>query len=134
MSNQLVEEWRIETNDRYNKVVSSVTSLSTGAFALPALFLRQFLGVPAEKAILPMLTWAAYISWVFLFVSILAGVIYSWRSVKWVKLAYGQQIKTSEKCLESQLDWIFGIMAVAFLLGLAFGVWFLVTVRPIVPS
>jgi hypothetical protein len=56
-------KWRIETSDRYNKIVTSVISTATGAFLLPVLFLRQFLGISAEKALKPYFNWVAGGSW-----------------------------------------------------------------------
>ena len=106
----VADKWRIETNDRYNKIVASVISLATGALVFPALFLRQFLGIPAEKALAPFLTCAAYVSWISLGRSVLIGLLYSWISVKWVKLAWGQQIAVSDDFLEKVLDVSFVFM------------------------
>ena len=44
-------KWKIDTNDRYSKIVVTVISLATGSLVLPTLFLREFLGVPKEKAL-----------------------------------------------------------------------------------
>ena len=35
MAAEPTEKWRIETNDRYNKVVTSIISLATGTLVLP---------------------------------------------------------------------------------------------------
>jgi hypothetical protein len=86
------EKWRIETNDRYSKIVASVISLATGSLVLPALFLREFLGVPKETALVPFLNWWVYAAWICLAVSILLGLAYAWLSVKWIKLAWGKKI------------------------------------------
>ena len=54
-----VVECKVKTNERYNQIVRRVISLATAALVLPALFLREFLGVPKETALAPLLTCAA---------------------------------------------------------------------------
>jgi hypothetical protein len=120
------DKWRIETNDRYSKMVSSIISLATGALVLPILFLRNFLALSNDKPILPLLDWHAYAAWFFLVVSIFLGLAYSWLSVKWVKLAWGQAIWLSEGVLELLLDASFVGMAISFLAGIALMVCFFV--------
>lgn len=122
------DKWRVETNDRYAKIVSSVTSLATGALVLPTLFLREFLGVPKETALLPSINWLAYVAWGGLSLSIILGLGYSWLSVKWVKFAWGIQIKHfPEARLNSWLDFLFVGMVLCFLAGILFLVFFFVT-------
>ena len=128
MADEPVHRWRIETNDRYSKIVNSVISLATGALVLPAMFLRQFLGLQKEKALTPFLTPAAYTSWICLGLSIFFGLAYSWFSVKWIKLAWGQKISVSACSLEWILDVFFLLMLVFFLVGIGANVWFFVTV------
>lgn len=129
MADQPADKWRIETNDRYNKIVSSVISLATGALVLPAVFLRQFLGIPAEKALAQFLTGAVYTSWGLLGCSVIFGLTYSWVSIKWVKVALGEKVLIPEHFLECVLDMLFGLMALCFLGGIGAGVWFFWTVR-----
>ncbi len=121
------EKWRIETNDRYSKIVTSVVSLATGSLVLPALFLREFLGVPKETALLQFLSWWVYAAWICFAVSILLGLGHAWLSVKWVKLAWGQKIVLSERRLECLLDTSFVGMAVLFLAGIGSLIRFFVT-------
>jgi hypothetical protein len=121
------DEWRIETNDRYSRVVSSIISLSTGTLLLPVLFFRNLLGVANEKPILPLLDGRAYAAWVSLGVSILLGLVHSWLSAKWVKLAWGQAIWFSEGTLEFLLDASFVGMAGGFVCGIGLLVWFFST-------
>ena len=124
------DKWRIDTNDRYSKIVSSVVALATGALVLPALFLREFLGVPKETALLPFLNCWVYVSWLCLGASVLLGLFYSWLSVKWVKLAWGFQIKHfPESRLNRSLDVLFAGMVMCFLAGIASLIWFFVTVH-----
>lgn len=130
MATEPMDKWRIDTNDRYSKIVSSVVSLATGAIILPVLFLREFLGVPKEKALLPFLNCWAYVSWFCLGASVLLGLFYSWLSVKWVKLAWGFQIKHfPEDRLDRWLNVFFVGMVMCFLAGIGFLVWFFVTVH-----
>lgn len=121
--------WKVDTNDRYNKIVSTVISLATGALVLPALFLREFLGVPKEEALAPLLTCAAYTAWACLGSSVLLGLLYSWLSVKWVKQAWGQTTVLSEHFLERAMDCCFVFMTLLFVAGVAASVVFFVTVR-----
>lgn len=121
---QPTERWRIEVNDRYSKVVTSVISLATGALVLPVLILRDLLGIKAQT-LLPLLTWAAYVAWGCLGFTILLGLIYFWLSAKWVKLALGQPISLSAAVLESVLDITYVLMMFLFLVGIAATVWFL---------
>ena len=129
MAAEPVEKWRIETSDRYNKIVTSVVSLATGSLVLPVLFLREFLGVPKERALAPFLNCAVYTAWTCLACSILLGLAYSWLSVKWVKLAWGQQIAVSGRFLESVLNCSFVAMALLFIVGVVAIVWFFATFR-----
>ena len=75
MATEPIDKWRIETNDRYNKIVTSVISLATGSLVLPVLFLLEFLGVPKEKALIAFLDFPVYMAWVCLGSSILSGLI-----------------------------------------------------------
>lgn len=118
------EKWRIETNDRYSKIVAALISLSTASLVLPVLFLREFLGIPKEKALAPYLNGWAYLGWGSLGLSILLGLAYSWFSVKWVKLAWHQKIILSEDTLEIIMDVSFVFMLLFFLAGLVSSVWF----------
>jgi hypothetical protein len=121
------EKWRIETSDRYSKIVTSVISLATGSLVLPALFLRDFLGVPVETALLRSLNSSAYEAWICLAASIFLGLTYQWLSVKWIKLAWGQKISLSEHRLECLLDTSFVGMAMLFIAGIGLLVRFFVT-------
>jgi len=119
----------VETNDRYSKIVATITSLATASLVLPVIFLRQFLGVPYEKALAPLLNCWAYLGWGLLAPSILLGLVYSWLSVKWVKRAWGQDTSFSERGLECMMDWSFVLMWLFFLVGVAATVGFFVKVH-----
>ncbi len=87
-------------------------------------FFREFLGVPKEKALVPLLTCAAYPAWLCLGLSVVFGLLYSWLSVKWIKQAWGQPTLLSERSLERMMDWSFVLMIVLFLVGVGASVWF----------
>jgi len=124
--------WMIATNDRYIKLVTRVISLATGALVLPVLFLREFLGVSKTEPLAHYLNLWALISWGSLGVSILLGIIYSWLSVKWVKLAWGEQIKFfTQRGLEITMNLSFGLTMLLFLIGVCASVWFFVTFHAI---
>ncbi len=55
--------WMVETDDRHNKIVATGISLATGSLVLPVFFLREFLGVPKEKALAPVLNGWALKGW-----------------------------------------------------------------------
>jgi hypothetical protein len=118
------DQWRIDTNNCYSKVVSTVISLATGSLVLPILFLREFLAVPKDKALSPLLNCTVYLSWVCFSAAILLGLIYSWLSAKWVKLAWNKEIMLSESTLERLLDTTFVGMLLLFLAGIFSIVWF----------
>jgi uncharacterized oligopeptide transporter (OPT) family protein len=124
---QIVDKWRIETNERYHKIVASVISLSTGALMLPVLFFREFIGLEKSQAIAPHLNSKMYTGLLCLALSILFGLIYSWLSVKWIKLAWHQKIKFSEGWLEFLMDASFVLMGIAFLVGVLAIIYFFTT-------
>ena len=119
--------WRIETNDQYNRIVRVVGFLSIGVFILSILFLRDFLGIPYEQTLASLLNSVMYTAWGCLACSFLLGLIYSWLSVKWIKLAWGQKIELSEHCLEQLMDVSFVVMGMLFLAGTALSVYFFTT-------
>ncbi|HXR32377.1 MAG TPA: hypothetical protein VN830_01620 [Verrucomicrobiae bacterium] len=121
------KKWMVDTNDRYSTIVATVISLATGSLLLPALFLREFLGVQKEKALVPYLNCWAYAGWGSLGISIFLGLVYSWLSVKWVKNAWGQPTVLSENILERLMDLSFALMMLLFLAGVGLSVWFFIT-------
>jgi hypothetical protein len=124
------EKWMVDTNDRYSKIIATVTSLATGSLLLPALFLREFLGVPKEQALVPFLNCWAYAGWGSLGLSISFGLLYSWLSVKWIKSAWGQPTVLSQNILEQLMNWSFALVLLLFLAGVSLSVRFFITARP----
>jgi hypothetical protein len=123
------EQWKIDANDRYQKVVSTIMGLATAALVLPVLYLRNFLSVPQEKPLVDYLCGSVYWSWVLLTLSIIAGTIYYYLSAKWIKHAWGQKTLLSSKSIENALDWTFWIQVLFFLLGMGLLVLFFVTYK-----
>jgi len=122
------QNWRIEVNDRYQKVVDVVLGLATASLILPILFLRTFMGVPESQPVLSKLNCWAYTAWVLLAPSIMFGAVFYYASAKWVKQALGQSVCLSERALERVLDTVFLLMVVCFLAGLIFLVLFMIYV------
>ena len=123
------EQWKIDVNDRYQKVVSTIMGLATASLVFPVLFLRNFLSVPQEKPLVDYLCDSVYWSWTFLALSIVSGTIYYYLSAKWIKDAWGQKTWLSSKTIENTLDWTFGLQIIFFLLGIALFVLFAVTYK-----
>lgn len=84
------EQWKIETNDRYQKVTGTIIGLATASLVLPILFLRNFLAIPENKSLDIYLCSLIYWSWVLFALSILSGTVFYYLSAKWVKQAWGQ--------------------------------------------
>jgi len=111
-------KWRMDVNDRYQKVVDAILNLATASLILPILFLRSFIGVPDGTPILPKLSCLAFIAWALLLCAIIFGILFYYASAKWVKLALGQRVWLSATALERVLDWAFWLMVFSFLSGL----------------
>jgi len=118
------EKWKIEVNDRYQKVIGSVVALATASLVLPALFLREFLGVPKETALMPLLNPRVYLSWGLLFTSVILGIVFYYLSAKWVKSAWGQPVALSAS-IERLLDISFGLSVACFVMGIGALLWFI---------
>ena len=123
------EQWKIDVNDRYQKVVSTIMGLATASLIFPVLFLRNFLSVPQEKPLVNYLCGLVYWSWSFLVLSIVSGTIFYYLSAKWVKHAWGQKTWPSSKCIENILDLTFWLEILFFLLGIGLFVLFAATYK-----
>jgi hypothetical protein len=123
------KQWKIATNDRYGKIVATVMSLATGSLLIPAFFLRELLGIPKEKSLVPFLNGYAYCGWLALALAIAFGLVYSWVSVKWVKAAWGQRTVFAESTLEAALECLFGSMLILFFVGVLLSGYFAVTFK-----
>jgi hypothetical protein len=112
------QKWRMEVNERYQKVVDTVVNLATASLVLPILFFRSFLGVPEDKPILSKLNGWAYLAWALLFFSIACGMVFYYTSAKWAKIAHGQRVRFSPTTVECILDTAFWFMVGTFFAGL----------------
>lgn len=126
------EQWKLEVNDRYQKAVGTVISLSTAAVGAPFVFLKDIHG---NQAIRHVLTCPAYWGWSLLGMSIVSAVVYYFFSAKWVKLALVNQadffwIPLGKGFVEVVLDISYLLMMAGFLAGVYFMVQFMLTYVP----
>jgi drug/metabolite transporter (DMT)-like permease len=136
------DEWKLKTNAVYQEVMKSLMSLVTASLILPVLFIRDFLGVPSGP-IREQLRGPAYWSWIFLFASLLSGMVFYWFSAKYLKVVCGghedpwwkkslwrKRDRPAEDFFESGRDFLGGAAVVCFIAGLLFFAWF-ICLRPI---
>lgn len=119
---QCAEQWKLDVNERYQKTVGIVTSLSTGTIVLPIIFLRNIAGTAPGTSIVSSFNPWLYIGWGLLAVSVLAAIIYCYASAKWVKLAWVQKADmfghtVSAAAVERILDYSYFAMMAGFMLG-----------------
>ncbi len=117
---QVCDQWKIDVNDRFQRLVDLLIGLSTAGLVLPALFLKDYLGIPEANPLLIYLDRNAYLSVGAFLLTILFGIVYHYTSTKWVKCAWGQPTFLSSKTLERALDGTFWLMAVSFVSALIF--------------
>ncbi len=127
--------WRLDTNDRYREVIKVVMGLATGSLVVPVIFLRDVLRLPSDLPLSQALDGRAYWSWACLALSVLFGIVFHYASAKWVRLAWEQPvtffgIKTNDNVVERVLEVSFWGTIIAFGIGIALIVSFLVTVIP----
>ncbi len=130
--NEPKEKWKIETNDRYQRVIGILISLATATLFLPLVLVKDILPIPKKDAVLDQLPPSVITGWCLLFLSIFSGVLFNYLSAKWVKQAWGQEIRVTSSRLESFLDWTFWITAISFLAALGIIICFAATFTPTV--
>ena len=121
---ECAEQWKLDFNERYQKAVGIVTSLSTGAIVLPILFLRNIAGAPVGTSIASSFNWWVYVGWILLAISVLGAITYCYASAKWVKIAWGRDADMFGKAVSAQqvermLDLSYFAMMTGFMLGFA---------------
>ncbi|MFO1418464.1 MAG: hypothetical protein U1E83_07305 [Methylotetracoccus sp.] len=126
------EQWKLDVNDRYERAVGVVTSLSSASLVLPVLFLKDIAQINTVRSFAASLNCWAYAGWILLSFSILSGIIYYYLSAKWAKLAWGKDadifgIGVQANCVERLLDVSYFVMMGGFLMGLAIMLTFMVT-------
>lgn len=114
------EQWKIDVNERFQKLVDLLIALSTAGLVLPAIFLKDYLGIPEHNPLLMYYDRQAFRSVGSFLLAIMFGIIYHYTSTKWVKSAWGQPTFLGSRTLERMLDWTIGLMALSFVLGLVF--------------
>jgi hypothetical protein len=119
-SRPLCDQWKIDVNDRFQRLVDLLIGLSSAALVLPSLFLKEYLGIPQGNPVLIYLDRNAYMSVGAFLGTILLGITYHYTSTKWVKCAWGQKTYLGSRVLERILDWSVLGMAVLFISGLVF--------------
>ena len=124
--------WIIDLNQQYQKVISLVISLSTGALILPVFFLRQFLAVKENKSIIDYVSEPSllcmglvYWSWILLSLAIASGILFNYVSATRLKEAWGRSDNTlffkqikGEKTVQKWLFIFFDLCVICFLGGL----------------
>lgn len=115
-------QWKLDVNDRYQKAVGVVTSLSTAASTFPIFFLKDLLEIKGARSIAEVLSFSVYLGWIFLAVSVLSGISYYFCSAKWTKLAWGKEadvfgIDVKEGPVETMLDVSYFFMMAGFVGG-----------------
>jgi hypothetical protein len=113
-----VERWKIEVNDRYQRIIDLLIGLATGSLVLPPLFLKDFLGVKDEPIAMFLDDWA-YGTFGAFAGTVLLGILFHYVSAKWVKEASGQRVRFFGGHLEAMLDWLFWLTVLAFGAGIA---------------
>lgn len=118
-----LNKWKLDVNDRYQKAVGVVTSLSTAALVLPIFFVKDVAKLNGVQSIAGALSsWWVYVGWALLAISVLSGIIYFFCSAKWVKLAWEKEadifgIKVSDEFVEMMLDGSYFLMMAGFVTG-----------------
>jgi hypothetical protein len=81
MSNQQPKHpWKIDANDRYQKVITTITGLAVASLILPTVFLRDFLGIKEGTPLIKYLSpnpviYACWLAWIL---SIVGGIAYGY--------------------------------------------------------
>lgn len=125
-------QWKLDVNDRYERAVGVVTSLSSASLVLPIFFLKDIAEIDSVQSFSGSLNCWAYSGWVLLSLSVLSGIIYYFVSAKWVKLAWNQSTDifgypVNEEFIENLLDRSYFVMMTGFFLGLGTMIKYMVT-------
>lgn len=122
--------WKAKANAEYQKVVSSIISLSTATLVLPTLFLKDFIGLAAGVGLWGSLSFSVIAAWALLLFSIACCFVYYYASAKWLKQAYGGVVKWPERTIETCLNITFWAAGGSFILGLLLLLVFMTTYTP----
>jgi hypothetical protein len=133
-------EWEEKTNAIYQDCMRTVLNLATASLVLPIVLVRTFAvgGVPKEH-----LTRRAYVSWFFLFLSMVLSLFFFLAPAKFVKLIYGgtecldeiaHKYCASATHFENLRDWTAILSVLSFALGLVHSFLFLRNLMASKPS
>jgi hypothetical protein len=121
------QEWKVKTNEEYQKVIEIMMNLATASLVLPVLFLRDFIGVPKDKPLRPCLSGWAFSSWGLLLASLVFAIAFHWASAKFVKTVFGGPESWSESTYELLRDGSVWSVILCFLAGLVCMILFFAT-------
>lgn len=123
--------WRIDTNDRYRELISSILTLSTGSLILPVFLVRDFLGIPNSEPLQNVFSWQLYWSAASFGLAIFSCVFFYYCSPKWIRLAWDKPVSlfhfkpANGNVIERCLDYSLFLAVIFFILGLVFLALFL---------
>ncbi len=116
-------EWKEKTNAVYQDVMKIVLSLATASLVLPLVLVKTFAikGVPKDH-----LDQWAWLSWSFLFLSVVACMVFFYAAAKFLKLMSGGGNEwLTESQFENTRDWACAVSIASFFVGLLFSGVFL---------
>jgi hypothetical protein len=140
LTGQPLLPWVKDMNQQYQKVMSTIISLSTASLILPIFFLRNLLNIPAKEPLVQYLSnpkfmgiGLSYWSWGFLGLSILCSLIYFYVSANRLKEAWGVKVQrlfwkkfNGENTLKFWLYLFFNISVLFFIVGVVLFICFAV--------
>jgi hypothetical protein len=132
--------WVKDMNQQYQKVMSTIISLSTAALILPIFFLRDLLKISSDEPIIKHLSnpkflniGLSYWSWIFLVLSILCAILFFYVSGNRLKEAWGSRVKrlfgkkiSGKNTIQTWLYVFYDFSVFFFLIGVGFFVGFAV--------
>jgi len=125
--------WFLDANDRYREIVRSFIGFSTAALVVPFFFITNFPIKPVPGPISDLLSWEVYLSWAFLGLAIVLGLLYYYASAAWVWVAWGQKayffgkMRDGWEKVDVCLRYSFWGCAISFGLGIVFALWYMMT-------
>ena len=114
------KEMVFKLNEKYQRAMSTIIQLSTGALIVPIVFIRNMFSITEEKPIREFVNWFLLASWVAFVMSIIFGCLYLAISPKYVQ----SKTESDESEYEVISDWTYRLAMGLFLLGIIlFGIF-----------